>query len=369
MNLLALAIGLASTVPLTYQSDTLRWSRPTCSSCRLALRSEIRIQDERFNGDANGITIARLSNGAVVFADADAPEPLLLLRTPAGRVISVGRTGEGPGEYKSIRAVIAAPGDSLILFDATLARASWFDSFGRFSRSVSVRGFISGVTVLAHGSLLLNAGTVAREFAGETLVEIESSGRVVKLWRDLNPLMALRLSPIRHRRLLATDDGGAWVQLLRWKPVLERRDSSGRVQFVVLAARESLRESRLGTPISGDPSTGRPPEFAGFGLGRLNDSLGIALWHVQDPNWRRGYGPRRDGPEGPYHPVVSRDRVWDTWVDVFRMDTGELVASRRYDELYYGVTADGLFVRNADEDELHPYTELFRLSITREEAR
>lgn len=53
---------------------------------------------------------------------------------------SAGRRGFGPGEFRVITAVSAAPGDSIVAFDPSLRRVSYFDAEGDFARSYSVAG-------------------------------------------------------------------------------------------------------------------------------------------------------------------------------------------------------------------------------------
>lgn len=67
-----------------------------------------------------------LPDGRVVVANGSSP-PELRLFSPRGRLLSsIGRGGEGPGEFGSIANVWWAEPDTLVVYDPTLLRMSWF---------------------------------------------------------------------------------------------------------------------------------------------------------------------------------------------------------------------------------------------------
>jgi hypothetical protein len=61
----------------------------------------------------------------------------VLLAGEGGAVRQVGRIGSGPGEYRSATAV-GFPADTVWVLDPTLGRFSFFDTTGRFLRSVTI---------------------------------------------------------------------------------------------------------------------------------------------------------------------------------------------------------------------------------------
>ena len=80
----------------------------------------------------------RLSDGRIVVANGGTRE--LRFYDANGRFIkSVGRVGEGPGEFDWLGRILRTDGDSLIVWDPNNARLSFFDSGGRFARSVPLR--------------------------------------------------------------------------------------------------------------------------------------------------------------------------------------------------------------------------------------
>jgi len=83
------------------------------------------------------VAAVRLSNGDIVVAERAASE--LRSYDAAGNFLwRAGRSGEGPGEFRSLDFVGTTAGDSLATFDGGLLRAQLFDPQGRLARSYRV---------------------------------------------------------------------------------------------------------------------------------------------------------------------------------------------------------------------------------------
>ncbi len=79
----------------------------------------------------------RLSDGTIVVADGGSSE--LRFFGPDGmHRLTVGREGEGPGEFRAISAVHRLAGDSVVVFDSRLRRFSVFDKQGVLSRTGAI---------------------------------------------------------------------------------------------------------------------------------------------------------------------------------------------------------------------------------------
>jgi hypothetical protein len=79
----------------------------------------------------------RLSDGRVVVANGGTRE--LRVFDPDGELSDrVGRTGEGPGEFRSIGFLGVLRGDSILVYDGRLHRTSVFDADGTFITTVRV---------------------------------------------------------------------------------------------------------------------------------------------------------------------------------------------------------------------------------------
>lgn len=104
----------------------------------------------------------RLSDGRIVIANGGSNE--LRYFAPDGRhVRSVGREGDGPGEFRFIGRILRLPGDSVLVSNLMPPRHSLFDEQGTFVRTVDPAG---GMSDGAAPPLALLAGLRAPPVAG-----------------------------------------------------------------------------------------------------------------------------------------------------------------------------------------------------------
>ena len=78
----------------------------------------------------------RLANGNLVITQYSSQPKVSELRVfdPRGRYVrTIGRIGDGPGEFREIKRVFRIGGDSLLTYDGA-GRVNYFDSAGRFAR-------------------------------------------------------------------------------------------------------------------------------------------------------------------------------------------------------------------------------------------
>lgn len=78
----------------------------------------------------------RLRSGDLVVADEGAGR-LYRFDFEGAVLDSIGRHGEGPGEFRGISGIAVLPGDSILVEDYVLRRSSVFGPVGRFARSLS----------------------------------------------------------------------------------------------------------------------------------------------------------------------------------------------------------------------------------------
>lgn len=79
----------------------------------------------------------RLRDGSIAVLNAGT-RSLTLFEPTGDQAKIVGRSGEGPGEFRSPRHLSVLSGDSLRVWDSALGRMSWFDATGTFIRSETV---------------------------------------------------------------------------------------------------------------------------------------------------------------------------------------------------------------------------------------
>jgi hypothetical protein len=104
----------------------------------------------------------RLSDGRLVVANAGSVEIGYYDRT-GDFLRAVGGRGGGPGEFEWLDWIAKLDGDTIVAWDSSHRRASWFDGEGELVRSLTVRAssdvtWPSPVGVFGDGSLLVRQG-------------------------------------------------------------------------------------------------------------------------------------------------------------------------------------------------------------------
>lgn len=122
------------------------------------------------------LSATRLPDGRVVVANAGTHE--LRFYAPDGRhLLSAGREGDGPGEFRHLGWVGLLSGDTLAAWDAVQGRLSVFDSRGRFVRAFTSTG-LPGIFPQLHGAFADGSVVLA---TGMDLARLPAAGQV---WRD-----------------------------------------------------------------------------------------------------------------------------------------------------------------------------------------
>jgi hypothetical protein len=337
--------------------DTLTLSSPVCRSCRLVRSTSVAIRDDRLVQQANGVSVAVRRDGAIVIGDVDRPDPVVLLvRGDEHRVLASG--GDGPGELRRITAVNLDPLDSLFVFDAGSAKVSVFAPDGRFVRRVPIPTSTTAAAFLADHRLLLVQMSAAPRTAGHILLAMRTDGRPEALWREEHPQYGPLVMRSNRRFVIGLPDSSAFALHRFRDPVLEQRTATGDVRRVWRRSSPLLPPSAPGDRVVVTPT--HPPDWAGMGIGRLNDSLIVVVWAIPDPHWANGLGSKRPAEGGgDAYPIIDFDKTYDTLVDLIDWRSGALIASSRFDEYYTGVTADGRLVLNRIDPEAQ--TELVTL--------
>lgn len=102
---------------------------------------------ERGSGDSTAFALIGavrwLSQGGLVVADAEGRR-LFIFDSAGGLARTLGRSGDGPGEFRDVTTVQVLPGDTLATFDGRLRRISFWHP---------ARGFIRSLSLADEGSL------------------------------------------------------------------------------------------------------------------------------------------------------------------------------------------------------------------------
>lgn len=100
---------------------------------------------------ADAVDATRLPNGQVVVADLGDRE-LVVFDSSGHRIQTIGRAGQGPGEFRYPGWIQQCRGDSLFVWDAVQQRMAVFDAGGRFIRQFRFPNALSTLTCARAGA-------------------------------------------------------------------------------------------------------------------------------------------------------------------------------------------------------------------------
>ncbi|MDH3495909.1 MAG: 6-bladed beta-propeller [Gemmatimonadota bacterium] len=157
----------------------------------LDLSEAVRIGSENGEYDAFGrVTDAVfLESGAIAIADAILAQ-VVVFSQDARWVRSIGRSGDGPGEFRLPAVLAAGADDSLLVWDARTRTISFFDAQGKYVRSFRTppQWIVSSMRSLPGGQLLVSAFDPQ---SGRVLHIVDMTGAVLRSFgpRPSRPLL------------------------------------------------------------------------------------------------------------------------------------------------------------------------------------
>ncbi len=189
---MTLALGLAcvAAIPTTGQERVIQESSPLPYAIKLEPAYELGPNGSEDEDWVTARDISVLEDGRVILWEQAAPwlANRFVVATPnVPGGVSIGRQGEGPGEYAEIR-WIRALGDRLYVFDHVLRRrtvlnAATFEVL--HTNPIRKMGQLYwGATVLDDSSYVLNTEQYAPELAGYALHRFNNDGEVVGSFDD-----------------------------------------------------------------------------------------------------------------------------------------------------------------------------------------
>ena len=311
--------------------------------------------------------VRRLASGALVVS----PEPYngrgdVLPRRfdAAGRFQStIGRIGDGPGEFREPVAWGELGGDSLLVADVTLRRASVFGTDGSVARTFPLPVGARTVLVGSDRSLVANVPSGTSGGTWAPLTRIDREGKVAASFGG-DSTGCGRLCGLVGVRLLAADaDGAVWAARQLEDFVLERYDREGRRTRSLHIAADWFPSLDSFPPAPGDR----------FPFSIINsialDSAG-RLWiagSTADPDWESSLGPARPGEGGTtYRPVADVNRYRDGILDIRDTTTGALIAQHRFtDSPILLLVEPGLLAQVRTDDDGWHVIDILRVSVGR----
>jgi hypothetical protein len=289
-----------------------------CPSCELTLRKITEIREAEDGGPLGNVTaFERLRDGRVLLAHSFAPNAIQVYSASGRWLSTIGRKGDGPGEFGRIARILSGPGDSIHVLDGTHRRRSVFNAGLQFVRSTPLPVPPLDGKVLANGHLVINGVHRTREAAGMPLHEFDDKGNWIRSFSDGEPIMRPDLLHLLQRRMALLPSG---------------RLITARVDRLAIQVWNADRTSHRDVPVKGTwyPTLERapvwdlsePPPTIVTALLALSDTTALLLAAVPRANYQRGFERQKNEYGKPVMVLVNFQEVYSTRVELIDLRTG-----------------------------------------------
>lgn len=307
-----------------------------------------------------GEAIAMDSRGNYWIASEEAAWSISMFDSTGTWLKTVGRAGEGPGEFASISALVVGKGDTLQAFDIRNGRHVWIDPDGQVVRSRPRSGGVESVEAASDGLVLL-AGGGSRGARGQPVHVLDMEGEVLFSLGGGPNGMEYDFYGFSRYVAWAGTTGVVWMtpaldyHLERWTvegELLERWERDP----------EWMPPDQPWVPATGDHPVSPTMRDLQF------DSEG-RLWTlaiVGEPNWVEGLGQPTGDPEAPGRrmwPIEDVDAVLGSRIEVLDVESRQVLASAFFPTLFVAFLGPGILASYSDHENGVPQITVWRATL------
>lgn len=340
---LLVVLGIAADCCLGWPADAQQTvpDAPSCPSCTIVVRPVTVLRSDAPSTEviAPPNAVRRDSRHRYWVLPSEGP-PIVF--DSAGRPIrSIGRRGSGPAEFVSAVDALVLPGDSVLIIDQMLRRATVISPDLTPARSVDLLWPLSPAIVLGWPrALVMNGNVRTPDGAGLPLHFVSLAGRQAAFAGSFSPGEGTLLpgKALENHQLLALSTGGNFwsaymldYQLALWSP-------KGRL-LASLKRRPAWFPSKSPYGV-GNPSTPPPPALVSI----EEDTTGM-VWvfaRVASRSWRQGWTRVRQGAKEVASQDIALEQMFWTEVEVINPLERRVVARTSLNEWVLGSMGNGL---------------------------
>lgn len=316
-----------------------------CAGCRVVVREIGLLSDETFDTDLSNVRVMRLSSGQFLIGGRKGVLGVFDSTLRFRR--QLGRSGAGPGEFRSPTLAFPKAGDSVAIFDWALRRLSIYGAeLGAPSRSLVLPEFRDAL-LLSSGELLLTGLIATPSAAGFPLHLVSSTGAIKRSFGTAAPRVHKNSDRVLGKSVVRSPTG----EILVGSPF----------RYEIQVWSEDLRLTRtFRREVAWFPPTAETYSMSSPGRARPSTvlvALGVdtrqktvlATFHTAASGWREDpklKGTREERwPSDPNEAVgIYLNRYFDTMVDVIDPLTMNVLASKRLSGMYIPVSKSPFFV-------------------------
>jgi len=297
----------------------------TCVSCTIQVERILTLRTDDGPGTLVGDPqdIRRDSRGRYYVLDYRDKTHILVFGPDGSFVSSLGRKGDGPGEYSDLKQLVIV-GDSIVAVEGH--RVSILDPTGAFVRSYPMpAGPRYDAAVMANGDLLISGSIPTQARVGFPLHLISRAG---ELKASFGSDGALRPDQMDFgRSVIAVDDDGLITSVQRHQYVIGQwaPDQSSRGLFV---RRTRWFPAGSPGPVHLSPANPGPPLIQAV---RSHPGETMVLISVPHPEWAKRLPAPEDYKGTPVYRIARGSGLYQTRIEVLDLVDPRLLATTTVD--------------------------------------
>ncbi len=336
---------------------------PVCQTCRIRLEKGVSIGDLDGPGALPGQpwAVVRTSDRILVTAGVN-PTEILVFDHEGAFVETIGREGDGPGEYRSATALVVMPGDTIHVFDRRQGRQTVLSPGLDVIRTSLIQVPATGAWPLSSRTILVNGWAPSPEGVPKPLHVVRTDGTLTNSFggegleqrmRTYGPQPLLFL-----RRVAPTADGSFWcASLNEYSIELRGRDGS----VIQSLSREPAWFPAWEMQPQVSPDQPPVPRFSNIAI-MLEGNL-ITLISVPANDWRDALGEGRQRPDGTMIYRWDPLRAYDTVIEIIDPQTAQLVITQEIPFLLQGFLGAETVYAYAEDEFGNPRIDFYQLVL------
>lgn len=325
---LAGSLLVVTTAPLGAQGTVVIDRSRVCETCSIALRLVTTLRDSPATPfGVNGAAIARDASGRIFVPSRGAPGEVYVFDGDGKFLRTLGRRGDGPGEYRVVNEVRVGARDSLYLFDNANARMTVLATDLTVARTarmpVAVRP--TEVVITSDGIIIAADRVSTPDRVGLPLHVVDQSGTLLRSFGSDDTTRYVAM-PFAMSRALALDRQGLVWAALRTSYRLVLWDLEGSQRIELSGNASWFRPWATDAPLKPDA-----PPLPWIQAIQVDHQGHIwVLCRVASEDFARSLVPE-DTPRGRFYRIADYARAFDTVIEVIDPTERRLIASARFD--------------------------------------
>jgi hypothetical protein len=326
-----------------------------CPRCTLALEQLVVLGTAEGSGIIESeVTAATRDTRGRFYVRGSYATEIKVFGTDGRLITTIGRAGDGPGEFRGIATVHHTEADTLHVFDESSRRYTVFSPAYEYVRSSPLEiAPYTQVVLLGHDRIVFASPVRTPDRAGLPLHLLSPSGRVIRSFGSVTGALN-RSVPYTDERVIAKAGPNAVWSGYRNRYTIElwRIDDRGDrlIQVVERQADWFPPEPKPQRTLDDPPA----PRLQAIQFDDDGHLLVIIL--VPDEAWEKAV------TDGPTHPTVSSfESYYDSIIEMLDPSTGKLLASTRSRHVFQGFVDDGMVSAVFTDQQDVPYLGVWRV--------